>query len=271
MIIAGLVGAAVAAAVTIVTTVTGRPGPACACTAEYDLRRPAHDTAVRFEALVRRADLAGAWALLSDDARARYAGAAGFRPVLDRLGQALGRAGGEDRAAADGWLAVDDRVRFDGPSAVVVVRHEAGPPQRVWPLLVLVPLGRPGEERVDPEPARLPLSAVTTGAEVRIETPDGNPDLTTIVAIDATGRVTRPARSTAVREPGTGAVPEPARSAAVPEPGTGGASVPAWSTPVRGPVTFVAIERNRTGVRLGVAAVGQAGRNASASTSGRPR
>ncbi|WP_433728615.1 hypothetical protein ACQP2Y_15375 [Actinoplanes sp. CA-051413] len=72
--------------------------------------------------------------------------AGSFQPVFDRLGQTLREA---DTNA--GWLTVDRRVRYDVPSEVVLVRRSTGRPRPLWALLVLVPLGHVGDERIDPE------------------------------------------------------------------------------------------------------------------------
>ena len=229
----GVVVAVVVSAVTVAVIVTGRPEPACACTAEPNLRGPARDAAVRFEALVRRADVSGAWASLSDGARSRYGDVAGFRPVFDGLGEALREADAGargDRAA--GWVAVDSRAHYDDTlSEVVVVRYPTGAPRPVWPLLVLVPLGHVGDERVDPEPATLRLTAVKDGDGVRVELVDGDPERTSFVVIDGAGQQ---------RLPGRELVAE-------------GVVRLTWSVPLRDPVVAVAVERSGTGPRVGAA------------------
>jgi hypothetical protein len=229
MIIVGVAVAVAVPAVIFGVFAAGRPRPACGCSVAPDVRRPANDAVVRFEAAVRKADVTGAWALLSDAARARYGDTAGFRPVAERLGEALRR---EDRAG--GWVVVDERVRYDGPSEAVIVRSTTGSPQPGWPLVVLVPLGHPGDERIDPEPAPLRLTAVGDGDGVRVELQDGDLDRTTFVVIDGDGRAARPGREHV--------------SAQVDRL--------IWKARVRGPVTVVAVERPAAGLRVGVAAAG---------------
>ncbi|WP_432837863.1 hypothetical protein [Dactylosporangium sp. CA-092794] len=233
-IIVGVVVAVVVSAVTVAVIAAARPEPACGCSVKPDLRRPAHDAAVRFEALLRRADVSGAWALLTDGARARYVDVAGFRPVFDRLGTALHEAdadAGGDRATA-GWLAVDDRVRYDRPSEVVVVRYLTGPPRLAWPLLILVPLGHAGDERIDPEPPTLRLTAISDGDGVRVEVPDGDLRLTSFVVIDSAGQDTLPSREHVTED----------------------ADRLSWRTPLRGPVVVIAVEKSGTSLRVGAAA-----------------
>ncbi|MFG1918383.1 hypothetical protein [Micromonospora sp. NPDC048898] len=232
----GVVLAVFVVAVTIAVIATGRPEPACGCTVEPNLRGPARDAAVRFEAAVRRADVSGAWALLSDGARSRYVDVDGFQPVSARLGKALHEAdagAGGDGAAA-GWLAVDDRVRSDMLSEVVVVRYSTGPLRPVWPLLVLVPLGQVGDERIDPELPTLPMTAVSDGDGVRVDVPDGDLRLTSFVVIDGTGQHRLPSRDQVTED----------------------VVRLTWSRPLRGPVVAVAIERSGTGLRVGAAAAG---------------
>lgn len=234
MTIVGVVVAVVVSAVTVAVIATGRPEPACGCSIEPNLRGPAHEAAVRFEALVRRGDASGAWALLTDGARSRYVEAAGFQPVFDRLGKALREAdahAGVDRMA-DGWLAVDERLRYDTPSEVVVVRYSTGSTRLVWPLLILVPLGQVDDERIDPEPPTLRLTAVSDGDGLRIGLPDGDLSQTSFVVIDSTGQDIRPSR----------------------EQVTDDVDRLTWSAPLRGPVVTIAIERSGTGLRVGVAA-----------------
>ncbi|MEV0326872.1 hypothetical protein AB0H63_10525 [Micromonospora echinospora] len=234
MIIVGVVLAVVVSAVTIAVIATGRPKPACGCSVEPNLRGPAHDAAVRFEALVRRGDVSGAWALLTGGARSRYVSAAGFQPVFDRLGKALHGAdanAGVDRAAA-GWLAVDDRLRYNTPSEVVVVRYSTGPTRLVWPLLIRVPLGHVGDERIDPEPPTLRLTAISDGDGVRVELPDGDLRLTSLVVIDSAGQDTLPSREHVTED----------------------VDRLTWSTPLRGPVVAIAIEKSGTALRVGTAA-----------------
>ncbi|MEU8234681.1 hypothetical protein AB0C12_34255 [Actinoplanes sp. NPDC048967] len=225
----GLAGAVLAAAVTIAVSTAGRPEPACACTAEPDLRRPAEEAAARFEALVRRSDVSGAWVMLTDGARSRYVDVAGFQPVLDRLGRTL-------READAGWLTLDDRVRYDRPSEVVVVRRSTGPPRPLWPLLILVPLGHAGDERVDPEVPPLRLTARQDGDAVRVEVPGGDLRLTSFVLIDEAGQDASPRRQHV----------------------TEGVDRLTWSRPLRGPVLVIAIERRGTGLRVGSGATPRA-------------
>ncbi|MBM2618508.1 hypothetical protein JIG36_23405 [Actinoplanes sp. LDG1-06] len=226
MIIVGLAVAVVASAVTVASVVAGRPEPACACSIEPNLRGPARDAAVRFEAVVRQGDVAGAWPLLTDAARTRYDDIAGFRPVFDRLHEALNGTGGPEKAA-DGWHAVDDRMLSNRPSEVVVVRHETGPTRMVWSLLVLAPLGHVGDERVDPEPPVLRLTAVRDGDRVRVERPGGDLSRASFVAIDSAGQESRPGRE--------------------------GGNTLFWSRPPEGPVVIVAVERGAAGPRIGAA------------------
>jgi len=227
----GLVGAVLASAVTIAVSTAGRPEPACACTAEPDLRGPAEDAAARFEALVRRSDVSGAWTLLTDGARSRYVDVAGFRPVFDRLGQAL-----READADSGWLTVDDHVRYDVPSEVVVVRRSTGPPRPLWPLLIFVPLGHVGDERIDPEVPPLRLTARKDGDGVRVEVPGADLELTSFVLIDGAGQDASPRRQHV----------------------TEGGERLTWSGPLRGPVLVIAIERSGTGLRVGSAATPRA-------------
>lgn len=234
MIILGVVLAAVVSAVTIAVATTGRPQPACGCSIEPNLRGPAHDVAARFEALVRRGDVSSAWELLTDGARSRYVDVAGFRTTFDRLGKAFREAdpnpGGDH--AAGGWLAVDDRLHYDTPSEVVVVRYSTGPTRLVWPLLVLVPLGHVGDERIDPELRTLRLTAISDGDGLRVERPDGDLRSTSFVVIDSAGQRTLPRR----------------------EHVTEGVDRLTWSIPLRGPVAAIAIERKGTALRVGAAA-----------------
>ncbi len=222
MIVVGVLVAVVVSAVTVAVVVAGRPRPACGCSVVPDVRGPARGAAVRFEALVQRADVAGAWALLTDAARTRYVDVAGFQPAFDRLRKGLGEAGD--------WLVVDERAR----SQVVVLRYTSGPPRLVWPLLVQVQVGHAGDERIDPEPPALRLTAVGDGDRVRVEVPDGDLALTRFVVIDAAGRDWLPGR----------------------EHVSDGVDRLAWSIPSRGPVVAVAIEQRGTGVRIGSAPVG---------------
>jgi hypothetical protein len=233
MIIVAVAVAVVVPVVTVAVIVAGRPEPACGCSIEPNLRGPAHDAAVRFETLVRRADAAGAWALLTDGARSRYVDVAGFQPVFDRLGKALDEADAGGDGAAAGWLAVDDRRRYDTPSGVVVVRYSTAPPRLVWPLLILVPLGHVGDERIDPEPPVLRLTAIGDGEGVRVELPDGDLKLTSFVVIDGAGQETLPRRAHV----------------------TEAVDRLTWSAPLRGPVVAVAIEKRGTGLRVGAATV----------------
>jgi hypothetical protein len=234
MILVGVVAAVVVSAMSIAVIAAGRPTPACGCSREPNLRGPARDAAVRFEALVREADVSGAWALLTDGARSRYVDVAGFQPVFDRLGKALHETdaqAGENGAAA-AWLGVHDRARYDDtPSEVVVVRYATRPPRLVWPLLILVPLGHLGDERIDPEPPTLPLTAIGDGDGVRVELADGDLDVTSFVAIDDAGQDTLPGREHVTED----------------------VDRLTWSTPVRGPVLAIAIESSRTGLRVGAA------------------
>ncbi|MCY1144228.1 hypothetical protein OWR29_40075 [Actinoplanes sp. Pm04-4] len=213
----------VLASVVAVAVAAGRPEPACACSVEPNLRGPAQDAAVRFEGVVRRGDVPGAWTLLTDEARSRYGNLARFRPVFDRLGRAL------READAPRWLAVDEEARYDRPSPVVVVGFSTGPARLVWPLLVLTPLGRIGDERIDPEPRALRLTAVRDGDGVRVKLADGDPERTTFVAIDSAGRDTRPGR----------------------RPVAEGVDRLTWSIPPTGPILAIAIERGPSGPRIG--------------------
>ncbi|MEU7925078.1 hypothetical protein [Micromonospora sp. NPDC049107] len=163
-----------------------------------------------------------------------YVDVDGFQPVFARLGKALREAdagAGGDGAAA-GWLAVDDRLRSDMLSEVVVVRYSTGPLRSVWPLLVLVPLGQVGDERIDPELPTLPMTAVSDGDGVRVEVPDGDVRLTSFVMIDGTGQRRLPSREHVTED----------------------VVRLTWSLPLRGPVVAVAIERSGTGLRVGAAA-----------------
>ncbi|WP_327002951.1 hypothetical protein OHA72_49000 [Dactylosporangium sp. NBC_01737] len=233
MVVAGFVVAVVVSAVTVAVIATGRPEPACGCSVEPNLRGPAHDAAVRFEALVRRADVSGAWALLTDGARSRYVDVAGFQPVFDRLGKALNEAGtdaGVD-GTATGWLVVHDGLHYDTPSKAMVVRVATGPPRLVWPLLILVPLGHIGDERIDPEPPTLRLAAAGDADGVRVELPDGDLNLTSFVVIDGAGRKTLPGREHVTED----------------------ADRLTWNAPLRGPVVAIAIEQRGTDLRVGAA------------------
>ncbi|WP_433041286.1 hypothetical protein [Dactylosporangium sp. CS-033363] len=208
------------AAVTFVVFAVGKTDAACGCSVVPDVRGPAQDAAVRFEGLVRRGDVGGAWAMLSDEAKARYVDPAGLRPVLDRLGASL--AGSDAR-----WLAVDEKVRYDQPSEVVVVRNETAP------LLVLVPLGHVGEERIDPGVPPLQLTAEGDGDGVRVELPDGDPDRTRFVVIDEAEQIMLPSRQQLTER----------------------AERLTWRAPRRGPVVVIGIERTDSGPRVGVATV----------------
>lgn len=219
---------AVASAVTITAVTATKPQPACACSIEPNVRGPAHDAAVRFETLVGQGDVAAAWGLLTDGARARYVDPAGFQPVFDRLTAAFEGAGG-------GWSAVDERLRYDGPSEVVVVRHTAGPPRLIWPLLVMTPLGRIGEERIEPEPPTLPMTAAADGDGVRVETPDADPDRTSYLAIDSTGHQSRPGHERLT--PTTGRL--------------------TWTRPIEKPILLIAIEKTPQTLRIGTASTDQ--------------
>jgi hypothetical protein len=232
-IIVGLALAVVVSAVTVTAIVASRPDPACGCSIEPNLRGPATDAAVRFEELVRRADVSGAWALLTDGARSRYVDVAGFQPVFDRLGKVFQEVGaGADRAASS-WLVVDERARYSTPSEVVAVRYSANPPRVVWPLLILVPIGQLGGERIDPEVPALPLTAVGDGDGARVELSEGDPDRTSFVVIDGAGQQ---------RLPGRERVTERVNRLT-------------WSRPLLGPVVVIAIEKSSTGLRVGSAPV----------------
>jgi hypothetical protein len=213
----------VIASAVAVAVAAGRPEPACACSVEPNLRGPAQDAAVRFEGVVRHADAPGAWTLLTDEARSRYGNLAQFRPVFDRLGRAL-RAAGTPR-----WLAVDEEARYDRPSPVVVVGYSTSPARLVRPLLVLTPLGRIGDERIDPEPRTLRLTAVRDTNGVRVKLADGDLERTTFVAIDSTGRDTRPGR----------------------RPVTADVDRLTWSIPPTPPILVIAVERGPSGPRIG--------------------
>ncbi|WP_088983345.1 hypothetical protein [Micromonospora echinospora] len=234
MIIVGVVLAVVVSALTIAVTTTGRPKPACGCSIEPNVRDPAHDAAVRFEALVRRGDVSSAWEMLTDGARSRYVDVAGFQTIFDRLGKALREADpnpGGDRAAT-GWLAVDDRLHYNTPSEVVVVRYSTGPTRLVWPLLILVPLGHVGDERIDPELPTLRLTALSDGDGLRVELPDGDLRSTSFVVIDSAGQDTLPSREHVTED----------------------VDRLTWSAPLRGPVVAIAIEKSGTALRVGAAA-----------------
>lgn len=234
MIIVGLAVAVVVSAVTAVAIVAGQPKPACGCSFEPDLRGPAQDAAARFEALVARDDVPGAWALLTDGARSRYMDAAGFQPVFDRLSKALhedGANAGGDRAAAT-WLAVNERLRYDTPSEVVVVRYSTDSPRVLWPLLILVPIGHVGGERIDPELPALPMTATIDGDGIRVELADGELKLTSFVVIDGTGQRRLPSREHVSED----------------------VYKLTWSRPLLGPVVAIAVEQNAAGPRVGAAA-----------------
>jgi hypothetical protein len=165
---------------------------ACACTAEPHPDPAARDAAARFEDLVRRGDVSGAWTLLTDGARARYVDVAGFRPVADRLGAAY-RDAGAAGPAGDDWPVVDKWIGYPQASEVVVARHTGSPPRLVSALVVQVWSSRIGEERVDPEPATMHLRVSATGpARVRVDVPPGAPRPPRFVVVDATGEATSP-------------------------------------------------------------------------------
>jgi hypothetical protein len=235
MIILGVAVAVAVSAVTIAVVATGRPEPACGCSMEPNLRGPAQDAAARFEARVRQADVPGAWALLTDGARARYVDMAGFQPAFDRIGKALGgsAASGVGSGTGTGWRAVHEQVRYDVPSQAVVVRFSTDPPRLVWPLLIVVPLGHLGDERVDPELPALRLTATGDGGGVRVELPDGDLSRTSFAVIDSTGLRTLPGR-----QPVTDAVVRLT-----------------WSIPPEGPILVIAVESGGTGLRVGSAGV----------------
>jgi hypothetical protein len=118
------------------------------------------------------------------------------------------------------------------PSEAVVVRYSTSPPRLVWPLLILVPLGHVGDERIDPEPPTLRLTATADGDGVRVELPDGDLRLTSFVVIDGAGQDTLPGREHLTED----------------------ADRLTWSSPLRGSVLVVAIEKSGTGLRVGAAA-----------------
>ncbi|MBL7260024.1 hypothetical protein [Paractinoplanes lichenicola] len=157
--------------------------------------------------------MATAWSVLTDGARARYGDVAGFRPVFDRLGKSLGGTDGQ-------WHAVDDRWRS---GAVVLVRL-AGGAHQVWPMLAQVPLGRLGQERIDPEPPKLRLTAVRAGDAVRVEGADN----ASYVVIDSVGRQSHPSRRSGLLT---------------------------FSRPLPDRAVVVAIEESAAGLRVGVAGV----------------
>jgi hypothetical protein len=223
MIMLGVVAAALVSAVTVAVLATRKPEPACGCTVEPDVRRPAHTATVRFEALVRQGDTAGAWALLTDGARSRYVDVAGFQPVLDRMGKALQGTGD--------WLVVEERVRYGAPSDVVVVRTSTGPPRLVWPLLVRLTIGQTGDERIDPEVPALPLTAAGDGPGVRVELAAGDLRRTSFVVIDGAGQQVWPARAQ---------VTETVERLT-------------WRAPLPGPVLVIGIEESATQLRVGAA------------------
>ncbi|MBU2665058.1 hypothetical protein KOI35_16260 [Actinoplanes bogorensis] len=241
MIIAGLVVGVVASAVTAAAVIADRPKPACACSIEPDLRGPALDAATRFDTLVRQADISAAWALLTDQAHARYTDEAGFRPTFDRLRKTAHEAARKTEAAREpeaartseaanasgaGWQAVSERARYDRPSEVVLVRAART-------MLVLMRLGQAGSERIDPEPPTLKLTAHVEDGGVRVGLPDADLDRVSFVTIDSLGRTARPAR-------------EPLSEDAVRLTG---------SRPLHPPITVIAIEDSTDGPRLEAVAV----------------
>jgi hypothetical protein len=221
----------VAAAVVVGVVATGQTRPACGCTIEPDIRRPAQAAAVRFEGLVRQGDVAGAWGLLTGAAQTRYVNPAGFQPVVERLAKALHESEADTEEATAGWRVVHER--FDTPSEAVVVRVATGPLRVVWPLLALVPSGREGDTRVDPEVPVLPVTASADGDGVRVELADADLTRISYTAIDENGLLTLPGRESI--------------SAHVDRL--------KWPRALRLPVVAIAIERSGTGLRVGAATV----------------
>jgi hypothetical protein len=141
--------------------------PVCGCSIAVDARTPALNAAGRFETAVRGGDVAGAWAMLTEGAQARYVDVAGFRPVAERLGAAF-------RGVAR-WLPLAEEVDYSFArwSDVVVARHSAAQPQTVWPMVIQVRVGKAPAERVDPEPAALAVRVTSDGPDtVQVEAPD---------------------------------------------------------------------------------------------------
>ncbi|MEH1125541.1 hypothetical protein [Micromonospora sp. CPCC 206061] len=223
----GLVALA-AALGTTVTVLTRDSGVACGCDIRPDIRPAAEQTARRFEELARADDVEGAWAMLTDGARARYGDVAGFRPVVARLKAAYGSPGS---ATAGDWLQVADDINFGTPSEAALVKHGGSPPRILSTVAVQLWYGRGGGERVDPEPAALDLRVVPDGSDgLRIDTPPGAVKAAQFAYVDATGSYVYPYR-------------EQESPAVVRWPA---------SSPPPGPVLVLGADRTATGWRIGV-------------------
>lgn len=227
----GLVALAAALGTTTVAVLTRDSGVACGCDIRPDIRPAAEQTARRFDELARADDVEGAWAMLTDGARARYGDVAGFRPVAARLKAAYGSTGS---SAAGGWLQVADDINFGTPSEAALVKHGGSPPRVLSTVVVQLWYGRSGDERVDPEPAALDLTVVPDGTDgLRIDTPPGAVKAAQFAYLDATGGYGYP-----YREQESPAVVR-------------------WSTgsPPPGPVLVLGADRTATGWRIGVTTV----------------
>ncbi|MCW6010053.1 hypothetical protein K1W54_36740 [Micromonospora sp. CPCC 205371] len=203
-------------------------GAACGCDIRPDIRPASEQTARRFEDLARAGDVEGAWAMLTDGARARYGDVAGFRPVAARLKTAYGSPGS---SAAGGWLQVADDINFGTPSEAALVKHGGSPPRVLSTLVVRLWYGRGGDERVDPEPAALDLRTVPDGTDgLRIDTPPGAVKAAQFAYLDATGAYGYPYREQ--ESPAVVRWPE--------------------GSPPPGPVLVLGADRTATGWRIGV-------------------
>lgn len=212
----------VAAVGTTVAVLTRDSGVACGCDIRPDIRPAAEQTARRFEDLARAGDVEAAWAMLTDGARARYGGVAGFGPVAARL------------KAAGVWLQVADDINFGTPSEAALVKHGGSPPRVLSTMVVQLWYGRGGGERVDPEPAALDIRAVPDGDDgLRIDTPPGAVKAAQFAYLDATGAYAYPYRE---QESPT-IVRWPERS------------------PPPGPVLLLGADRTASGWRVGVTTV----------------
>lgn len=140
-----------AAAATAVFLGGGRQ-PACGCSPVPPVSLNAKPTAARFESLVRAGDAPGAWAMLTDPARARYGDVAGFRTVVPRLAARYAAGAGSD------WAVLSPMQYGRPPAGAMVARLPAAdlpqdPAEIARQAIMVVAPGTSDDWRADPEPA----------------------------------------------------------------------------------------------------------------------